>query len=120
VTNSGTKTYLRDDDGLIIAQRVGYTSSGDNSYFSQVDPFATPSVKLEVRVATASWLLMQVAYRSAIAPFSSVLALRQKGTVDLTGNYWGGADPLVLLGQYQQPVNTSGVLTSPIVGAGAP
>jgi hypothetical protein len=120
VTSSTAKVYLRDNDGLLIAERGYYSSSGDNSFFYQVDPFSTPSVELEVRVASASWMLQQVAYRSSSAPVSAVLALRHKGALSLSGNYWGGGDPLVLLGQYQGAVDAGGVLASPVIGAGAP
>ncbi len=67
-------------------------------------------------------MLEQVAYRSSSAPFSAVLALRQHGTVDLSGNYWGGGDPLVLLGEYQAAVNAGGGVPRPrpSIGAGAP
>jgi hypothetical protein len=60
-------------------------------------------------------------YHSGLAPRSDLLAIALRAPANLSGNYWSGGPPVAVGSQIVGATyDTSGALTSPVVGAGAP
>jgi hypothetical protein len=117
-TNASANVYLRDGAGDQIFTTGYYANL---NFWLDTSPWSPTELVLQVRNASASWILGETFYHSTLAPRSDLLAIALRVPANLSGNYWSDGSPVAVSSQIVGAAyDTSGALTSAVVGAGSP